>query len=171
MYVHEHMWVTVCVWRSGDNFVESFLSFHLYIVMHWTQVVRLASSGSKRTSHLSSSVRFLLQTVVWVCTSFCLSGIGHLGLLWVILLWIPIHTFHVKIMTPCFVFYFLYILKSRIGWWFGNLCLTLGRADKLFDSNSCTMCLTAVAVNEGVCSLGACQCLLFIIWLQTLDST
>ena len=34
--------VTVCMWRSEDNFVKSVLSFHLYIVLlDQTQIIRV----------------------------------------------------------------------------------------------------------------------------------
>lgn len=56
----------------------TFLSFHLYLVLHWTQVLKLASLDSKKTEpslQLSSLLLFLFLDccIGYVCASFCLS--------------------------------------------------------------------------------------------------
>lgn len=80
-----------------------FLSFHLYLVLHWTQVLKLASLDSKKTEpSLQLSSLFCFQTfVLGVCVPHFvyLSGIGHLGLFW-IMLGTPVYMFFVWKLWP-----------------------------------------------------------------------
>lgn len=148
--------VCLCAHVEIRTALWAFLSFQLYLVLHWTQVLELTSLDSRKTEPSSNSLHYFFQTFVLgvrVPHFIYLSGIGHLGLLW-IMLGTPVYMVFfvcVKIMTPSW-FVFWYTFKSGVVWWLGDLYLTVWRTAKLFDPFQQRM---------GVCfSLSACQCLL-----------
>lgn len=147
-WVYEHL----CGGSEGGQLC-GVISLHLYMVVHWTQVARIASLGSKRTSHLSAlsfvtdsfiSVYFILFVRSWTFGAF----VGNAAM--------NTYTcFSCENYDTLFCFLF-FIHKSRIGWWFGNPYLTLWRTAKLFAM------FLLPAVNEGLCFSGCCQCLLLL---------
>lgn len=64
--------VTLCTWRSEDNFVKSVLSFHLYIVLlDKTQIIRVEQQELMHADPFAKQeVLIFKQSFKWTMSTF-----------------------------------------------------------------------------------------------------